>query len=57
MSYSQSQSFRPTPVFELSPTVREVIAHMPIVIFAKAMRDAFFRPAKPALGARSSSFR
>jgi len=43
-----SQSFRSTPALELHPTVREVIAAMPIVIFAKAIREAFFRPA-PAI--------
>ena len=41
-----SQSFRSAPAPLLHPTVREVIAALPIVIFAKAIRDAFFRPAK-----------
>jgi hypothetical protein len=46
-----SQSFKSAPALELHPAVREVIAAMPIVIFAKAIRDAFFRPAKPAVAA------
>jgi hypothetical protein len=50
-----SQSFKSTPALELHPTVHEVIAAMPIVIFAKAVRDAFFRPAKPALAAARTS--
>jgi hypothetical protein len=50
-----SQSFKSTPSLELHPAVREVIAAMPIVIFAKAIRDAFFRPAKPALAAARTS--
>jgi len=41
-----SQSFRSTPAPLLHPTVREVIAALPIVIFAKAIRDAFFRPSQ-----------
>jgi hypothetical protein len=53
-----SQSFKSTPSLELHPTVREVFAAMPIVIFAKAIREAFFRPAKPALAvARTSKSR
>jgi hypothetical protein len=43
-----SQSFRSAPAFELHPTVREVIAAMPIVIFFNAVRAAFFAPRQPA---------
>jgi len=43
-----SQSFKPAPTLALHPTVRDMIAAMPIVIFAKAIREAFFRPAKRA---------
>jgi hypothetical protein len=39
-----SQSFRSAPAFELPEAVRRVIADMPVVIFANAIRDAFFRP-------------
>jgi len=41
-----SQSFKSVPAPLLHPAVREVIAAMPIVIFAKAIRDAFFRTGK-----------
>jgi hypothetical protein len=37
-----SQSFRSAPAFELPFSLRELIAAMPIVIFANAIREAFF---------------
>jgi hypothetical protein len=41
-----SQSFRPTPALELPRSLRELVAAMPIVIFARAIREAFFTPRK-----------
>ena len=39
-----SQSFKSRPAsFQVDDTVREVVAAMPIVIFANAIRDAFLR--------------
>jgi hypothetical protein len=46
-----SQSFKPAPLsLPVDETVRELVAAMPIVIFANAIRDAFLsrRSAKPA---------
>ena len=43
-----SQTFRSVPALELHPTVRELVAAMPIVIFAKAIREAFFMRRQPA---------
>lgn len=39
-----SKSFKPTPWFGTSSTLRELVAAMPIVIFANAVRDALKRP-------------
>jgi hypothetical protein len=41
-----SQSFKPAPSPSLHPALGEWIAAMPIVIFAKAIREAFFRTPK-----------
>jgi hypothetical protein len=40
-----SQSFKSTPL-EVPATLRDLVAAMPIVIFAKAIRQAFFAGAK-----------
>ena len=37
-----SKSFKSAPAFELNPTVRELFAAMPIVLFFNAVRTAFF---------------
>jgi hypothetical protein len=50
-----SQSFRSAPAFELSPTVREVIAAMPIVIFFNAVREAFLTRRQPAPARRTGA--
>jgi hypothetical protein len=47
-----SQSFKSAPLsLHIDDTVREVVAAMPIVIFASAIREAFLgrRQGKPAL--------
>lgn len=46
----QSQSFKSTSsLLPSDDTVREIAAQLPVVIFAKAIREAFFgRAAKPA---------
>jgi len=40
-----SQSFKSAPSLPVDDTVREIVAAMPIVIFANAIRDAFSRRA------------
>lgn len=45
-----SQTFKaPTSILPSDDTVREIAAQMPIVIFAKAIAEAFFNraPARP----------
>ena len=37
-----SQSFKSAPAFQVSPTFRELIAAMPIVLLYGAVRAAFF---------------
>ena len=38
-----SQSFRPARPLDVPAALRELAAALPIVIFAKAIRDAFFK--------------
>ncbi len=37
-----SKSFKSAPVIEVNPTLRELVAAMPIVLFFNAVRAAFF---------------
>ena len=43
-----SKSFKSAPTLELSATMRELIAAMPIVLFFNAVRTAFSGTAKRA---------
>jgi hypothetical protein len=43
-----SKSFKSAPTLELSATVRELIAAMPIVLFFNAVRTAFAGSKSPA---------
>jgi hypothetical protein len=46
-----SQTFKaPTSILPSDDTVRDIAAHLPVVIFAKAIAEAFFKraPSRPA---------
>ena len=44
----ESKSFKPTPWFGANDTLRDLVAAMPIVILANAVRDALAGKAKTA---------
>ncbi len=44
----ESKSFKPTPWFGANDTLRDLVAAMPIVILANAVRDALAAKAKTA---------
>jgi hypothetical protein len=44
-----SKSFKSSPTLEISPTLREFVAAMPIVLFFNAVRTAYSGKKTPAL--------
>lgn len=52
-----SQSFKPGLSLPSDDTVREIAAHMPIVLLFKAVREAFFSRSAKAAPVATRTFR